>query len=141
MSIVHQASCVMIEGRGLLIEGASGTGKSSLVLALIDRGAALVGDDGVMLDVREGALLASPHPRIAGKLEVRNVGLIDVPAVGDVPVALVVRLDPAAPRFIDAAEVAVIAGCALPMVRLYPDTPALPLRAEVALRQYGITIR
>jgi hypothetical protein len=31
-----------------------------------------------------------------------------------------------------------LAGCALPMIRLYPDTPVLALRAEVALRQFGL---
>lgn len=138
MKIALQATCVAMEGRALLIEGVPGSGKSSLALALIDRGAALVGDDGVMVDARDGTLLASPHPNTAGKLEVRNVGIITVPALGAVPVALVVRLDPMAPRFIAAAESTVIAGCPLPLVRLYPDTPALVLRAEVAMRQYGL---
>ena len=43
--IAWQATCVAIAGRALLIEGAPGTGKSSLGLALIDRGAQLIGDD------------------------------------------------------------------------------------------------
>ncbi|HQA17982.1 MAG TPA: serine kinase, partial [Novosphingobium sp.] len=47
MSLVHQATCVAIKGRALLIEGPPGSGKSSMALALIDRGAALIGDDGV----------------------------------------------------------------------------------------------
>ena len=58
---VHQASAVVIGGRALLIEGPPGSGKSSLTLALIDRGAGLIGDDAVTL-MREGAaLIASPH--------------------------------------------------------------------------------
>lgn len=43
MSSLHQATCVAIGGRGVLIEGLPGSGKSSLALALIDRGAQLVG--------------------------------------------------------------------------------------------------
>ena len=135
----HQAGCVAIGGRGLLIEGAPGTGKSSLALALIDRGAALVGDDGVMLSPVTDRLIAAPHPHITGKLEVRNVGLIDLPISPPVPVALLIRLDLGAPRFIHMADMVDIAGMFVPMVRLYPDSPVLALRAEIALRTYGLT--
>jgi serine kinase of HPr protein (carbohydrate metabolism regulator) len=136
--IAHQASCVALNGRGLLIEGAPGSGKSSLALALIDRGAVLVGDDGVLLELRGDRVLASPHPNIAGKLEVRNLGLLDFPVARDVPVALVVRLDPAAPRFIEEAQEAILAGMPLPLIRLWPDSPVLSLRAELALVRYGL---
>lgn len=138
MSLLHQASCVAIGKRAVLIEGAPGSGKSSLALALIDRGAVLVGDDGVALALAGGRLLASPPPRIAGLLEVRNVGLLTFPTVAAVPVALVLRLDPAAPRFIAAAGQAVLGGAALPLVRLWPDSPVLHLRAEHALTRWGL---
>ena len=68
----HQATCVAIDGRAVLIEGHPGTGKSSLALALIDRGAVLVGDDGVTLDRADTRLLASPVPETVGLLEVRT---------------------------------------------------------------------
>lgn len=137
MSQLHQASCVAIGGRAVLIEGAPGSGKSSLALALIDRGAVLVGDDGVTLDARGDLLHASPAPAIAGLIEVRNVGLLTYPTLAGVPVALVLRLDPAAPRFIDTAEQAVRLGVSLPQVRLWPDSPVLALRAEAALARWG----
>lgn len=136
----HQATCVMIGGRSVLIEGAPGVGKSSLALALIDRGAVLVGDDGVMLETDGLNLLASPHPRIAGKLEVRNLGIVDMPSVAGAPVALVLALDPEAPRFVSGAETAVRGGVPLPLIRLWPDSPVLALRAELALNQYGLAI-
>ena len=135
-AIPHQATCVAVNGRGVLIEGPPGCGKSSLALALIDRGAALVGDDGVLLEVRDGALWALPPPNIAGLLEIRNVGIVTMPAEG-APVALVIRLDPGAPRQPESAEDAVLAGVAGPLIRLWPDTPALPLRAEWALTLHG----
>ena len=137
-AVAHQATGVALQGRGLLIEGPPGSGKSSLALALIDRGAVLVGDDAVLLEARGGRLLASPPPRIAGKLEVRNLGLLDFATANDVPVALVVRLDPAAPRFIDAAETLELCGVALPLVRLDPRSPVLHLTAEHALISYGL---
>jgi serine kinase of HPr protein (carbohydrate metabolism regulator) len=136
VSALHQASCVAIGGRAVLIEGPPGSGKSSLALALIDRGAVLVGDDGVTLDLREGRLWAAPPPNIAGKLEIRNVGIVDLP-VSEAPVALVIRLDEDAPRYVEAAERTELLGCSLPLIRLWPGTPALTLRAEWALRLYG----
>lgn len=138
MSQLHQASCVAIGGRAVLIEGEPGSGKSSLALALIDRGAVLIGDDGVLLDPRGDALYASPAPAIAGLIEVRNVGLLTYPTVAEVPVALVLRLDLQAPRFIDAAEQAVRLGVPLQQVRLWPDSPVLALRAEAALTRWGV---
>lgn len=138
--LIHQATCVAMGGRAVLIEGAPGSGKSSLALALIDRGAQLVGDDGVTLMVDGGVLLAAPPPHTAGLLEVRNVGLVPFAALPRAPVALVLRLDPAAPRFIEDAERVTLAGVALPLVRLWPDSAVLHLRAEAALARYGLAL-
>lgn len=139
MSRALQYGCVAMGGRGVLIEGAPGSGKSSLALALIDRGAMLVGDDGVMLAVEAGRVMAAPHPQIAGKLEVRNVGLVDLAVSPPVPVALVLRLDEAAPRFIDIADRVRVLGVTLPLVQLWPGSPVLALRAEFALSAHGLT--
>lgn len=138
MSPLIGVSCVAIGGRGVLIEGPSGSGKSSLALALIDRGAALVGDDAVALEERDGRLVACPPPRIAGLIEVRNLGLLALATAGPVPLALVLRLDCAAPRFIEAAEQVEVGGIALPLVRLWPDGALLARKAELALERYGL---
>ena len=136
-AIAHQATCVAIGGRGVLIEGPPGAGKSSLALALIDRGAVLVGDDGVLLSPRDGRLYANPHPNIAGLLEVRGVGLVTMATASDVPVALVLALDPIADRHVGTAETALRAGVCVPLIRLWPDSPVLALRAEFALAHHG----
>lgn len=135
-ALVRQATGVAIGEGAVLIEGAPGTGKSSLALALIDRGAVLVGDDGVVLETWAGRLVVHPHPRTRGLLEVRNLGLLPFPCHEAAPVALVIVLDPAAPRFIQGPETADIAGIALPQVRLWPGAPAI--KAELALRRYGL---
>ncbi len=86
------ASAVALDNRALLILGPSGSGKSGLALELISLGAVLVADDQTLLR-RDGArLLASPHPRIAGRLEARHVGLLRLPCRTDVPVALAIDL-------------------------------------------------
>ena len=77
---VH-ASAVLVGARAVLIRGPSGSGKSRLVLDLIDaarRGsldfARLVGDDRVHLETAGGRLLVRPAPALAGIIEVRGAG-------------------------------------------------------------------
>ncbi len=138
MTNLHQATGIAVNGRGVLIEGPPGAGKTSLALALIDRGATLIGDDGVAIAALGGRLLASPPPATAGLIEVRNVGIITRATAERVPVALILRLDRDAPRHVEAAEICIIAGCTLPLIRLFPDSTVLGLRAELALERHGI---
>ena len=133
-----QASAVAIGERAVLIEGPPGCGKSSLALALIDRGAALIGDDGVVLEAAGARLVVRPHPRTRGLIEVRNVGLLTLPVREEAAAALVILLDPAAPRYVEAPETVLRAGAALPMLRLWPDSPVLAIRAELALDRHGL---
>jgi hypothetical protein len=134
----HQATCVAIGGRAVLIEGAPGSGKSSLALALIDRGAVLVGDDSLLIEPRGERLFAHPHPATRGLLEVRGLGLLPFPVCEEAPVALLLVLDAQAPRFVEAPESVTRAGIALPLLRLRPDGAVLHLKAELALTHYGL---
>ena len=138
MSALYQATGVAIGGRGVLITGAPGSGKSSLALALIDRGASLIGDDGVLLEVEAGRLLASPAPNTYGMLEVRNVGIVNRPALSRVPIALVLQLDDDSPRFVEQPGHVAIAGIDLPHILLWPGSAVLHLRAELALELHGL---
>lgn len=138
--LVRQAGCIAIAGRGVLIEGAPGTGKSSLALALIDRGAELVGDDGVLLTAEAGLLVARPHPRTRGLMEVRNLGLLPFPCRDEVPVALAIALDPQAPRYVEGPESLEIAGLPVPLVRIWPEPHPPALKVELALQHYGLHI-
>jgi serine kinase of HPr protein (carbohydrate metabolism regulator) len=139
MNAARQSTAVAIGARAVLIEGAPGTGKSSLALALIDRGAMLIGDDGVLVEPHDGNLLVRPHPNTRGLIEVRGLGLIDFPVREEAPAALVILLDPQAPRFIEEAGSLDIAGISLPMVRLAPHAAVLPIVAELALARYGLS--
>jgi len=91
METIH-ATCVSIGGKGVLIAGKSGSGKSDLALRLIDAGAMLVSDDRTVLSLLDGALMASPPPQIAGMIEVRGLGILRVPYDSSVNVTLHVRL-------------------------------------------------
>lgn len=75
MENVH-ATCVDINGAGVLITGDSGVGKSDLALRLIEnKGAVLVSDDRTDLKEENGHLTALPPKTIEGLLEVRGVGI------------------------------------------------------------------
>lgn len=95
--MLMHASAVALDGRALLIVGASGRGKSALALDLIALGATLVADDRVALTAGDGAVLAAPPPALTGLVEARGIGLLRLPHVAPVPVALVLDLDEAEP--------------------------------------------
>lgn len=136
---LRQATAVAIDGRAVLIEGPPGCGKSSLALMLIDRGAVLVGDDGVELRVEHGRLIAGAPEATAGLIEIRNIGLVRLPCC-PAPVALIIRCDDDAPRFVEQAEELEIDGIALPLLRLRLGNPADAIRVEQALALHGLPV-
>ena len=136
--LLANVTCVAIAGRGVLIEGPPGSGKSTLALALIDRGAVLVGDDGVALEQRGERLWALPPPHIAGRLEVRGVGIVTVPAA-PAPLDLLLALGGGGER-LPTATARAIAGVALPCLAFDAAAPAAHLRAEWALRLHGLPL-
>lgn len=87
------ADCVAVDGRGLLVLGASGSGKSGLALNLMALGATLVADDRVILSRQNDSLMASAPASISGLIEARGIGLLNAATGGPVQVALVVDLD------------------------------------------------
>ena len=88
---VLHGSAVEIAGRGVLIVGPSGSGKSALALRLMALGARLIGDDGVSARVTPEAVHLSPPPAIAGRIEARFVGILAA-ETASAPLALVVDL-------------------------------------------------
>lgn len=135
----YQAGCVAINGRGLLIEGPPGSGKTSLALMLLDRGARLVGDDGVELQLRGGRLWASAVPNTAGMLEIRNVGIVQLGCI-EAPVSLRLVLSRDAPRFIERAGKTELAGAHIPVLAFDPRGAAAAIRAEYALALHGLPV-
>ncbi|MBM3927280.1 MAG: aldolase [Sphingomonadales bacterium] len=129
------ASCVAIDGRAILIEGRSGTGKSDLALRLIDRGAQLVSDDYTVLTRRGADLIARPPDNLAGKIEVRGIGIIEVTHVTDIPVAMLVAITGQPPRMPTSGRRRVIAGVSVREIALPSLEPSAPIKVEWALRK------
>lgn len=130
------ATVVAIEGRGVALTGRSGAGKSDLALRLIDRGAKLVGDDYVDLKVCANRIIASPPATIAGRIEVRGVGLVELPYLEEAPLALLVDLD-SQPERLPEPSARTLMGIAVPAVALAAFEPSAPIKVELALKRTG----
>ncbi len=86
------ATAIQINNKGALIQGPSGSGKSSLALRLIALGGTLVGDDQVALATQDGRLSAQPVKAMRGLIEARGVGLLSVPYVEETKIDLIIDL-------------------------------------------------
>jgi serine kinase of HPr protein (carbohydrate metabolism regulator) len=130
------ASAVLVGARAILIRGPSGSGKSQLVLALLqaaERGtlpfARLVGDDRILVEAIHGRLLVRPAPTLTGMLEVRGLGIRRLPYEPVATVGLVVDLGKSQPeRLPDPAnQRAEIAGIHLPRLAVAHGADAVTL--------------
>lgn len=92
-TVTYHASCVSVDGRGVLIKGASGRGKSALALQLLALGALLVSDDRTILTAEGGVLVASAPPQIRGLIEARGIGILNAEIVPTAPIWSVIDLD------------------------------------------------
>jgi len=119
------ASCAARDGEGVLLLGPPGSGKSDLLLRLLDRGFALVADDRV--DIVNG--VARPPPALAGLLEVRGLGIVRLPHAPEARVALAVVLGEG--ERLPAAEFHPALG--VPQVRVDPAQASAARRVALAL--------
>jgi serine kinase of HPr protein (carbohydrate metabolism regulator) len=137
---VH-ASTVAIDGRAVVISGPSGSGKSDLALRLLDRGFTLVSDDRTIVKREGDRLLASVPPNIAGKLEIRGIGIVDVETVNDVPIALLVELTSDIQRLPDDNRERPILGVGLPLIGIDALAASAPSKVALALDRMGLKFK
>ena len=144
-SVILQATGVAINGYALLLEGKPGAGKSSLALALIERGGTLIGADGVVVR-RQGPSqicppIVCPPPNIEGLLEVHGVGLLKVEIADPAPLAMILKLlsnvEPDPPRLPETVAMREVLGCPIPVLLFRPGTIAPAQRAMRALELHG----
>ena len=135
---VH-ASTVATEGRAVLLGGPSGSGKSDLALRLLDRGFTLVSDDQTIVRREGDRLIASAPPTIAGKLEVRGLGIVEMETLTDVPIALFVELTSDIERLPDENRERSILGVELPLISIDARTASAPSKVALALDRMGLS--
>jgi serine kinase of HPr protein (carbohydrate metabolism regulator) len=133
------ASAVASGGRAVLISGPSGAGKSDLALRLLDRGFTLVSDDQTIVRRDRDRLLATAPPNIAGKLEIRGIGIVDVERASDVPVALIVELTSDIQRLPDDSRERPILGVSVPLISIDAMTASAPSKVAIALDRMGLS--
>jgi len=130
------ATCIAIDGKGVLLRGPSGVGKSDLALRLIDGGGDLVADDRVDLDAAGGQLIASAPDNLKGFLEVRGLGIMRQEAYAETPVMLVVDLVAAGDvERMPEPEHTELQGIEIRLIRLDPLQISTPAKIRMALRQ------
>jgi serine kinase of HPr protein (carbohydrate metabolism regulator) len=136
-------TAIAVAGRAVLIRGPSGAGKSDLALRIVASGARwpresgeplLVADDQVEVALENGALMVSAPATIAGRLEVRGVGIVTVPHVPKARLALVVDLvEREKVSRLPEPESTIVLGVALPRFALDAFSASAPLKVLVAL--------
>ncbi len=140
--LIH-GTCVALGPHGALIRGSSGSGKSDLALRFLALAAEpgleplLVADDQVWIErQKDGSLAASAPPTLAGKIEVRGLGIVEVPHREPVRLALAVDLvlPQEVPRMLpDPFDRITLAGVTLPVVKLVPFELSAALKLRLAL--------
>jgi HPr kinase/phosphorylase len=140
--LVH-GTCVAFGRRAALLRGNPAAGKSDLALRFLALPAEgetrplLVADDQVFIEAgADGALLASPPPTLAGKIEVRGLGIVEVPFLAEAELVLVCDLvgGKEVPRMPpETWERTVVAGIAVPSLTLAPFEASAPLKLKMAL--------
>jgi serine kinase of HPr protein (carbohydrate metabolism regulator) len=132
------ASTVALDGRAVLISGPSGSGKSDLALRLLDRGFVLVSDDQTIVKKDGDRLIATAPPTIAGKLEVRGIGIVEMQRVDNVPIALAVELTSEIQRMPDDSRERLILGVHLPLISVDASAASAPSKVALALNRMGL---
>jgi serine kinase of HPr protein (carbohydrate metabolism regulator) len=133
MTLIH-GTCVALDGVAVLLRGPSDNGKSDLALRLIDGGARLIADDQTLVETRGGRLVASAPETIAGKMEVRGIGIVTVETEESGILGLVVDLAPDPPERMPEPETVEILDIALPLLRLNPFEASAAAKLRLALR-------
>ena len=120
--------------RGVLIEGASGSGKSDLALRAIEAGFRLIADDRTLVWVSEGRLYGRAPETLAGLMEVRGLGVLAEPARSFAEIALLARcVDPATVERVPEPAHEAVLGVALPLIAIAALEPSGPAKLGRAL--------
>lgn len=133
-NLLLHATAVAIDGYAVLLRGPSGCGKSDLALRLIDAGARLVADDQSELSRRGDGLIVRAPVTIAGLIEVRGVGIVQLDPLGEAPVGLLADLVPAEKlERLPPRRAETILGIAVPLIDVAPFEVSAAAKIRLAL--------
>ncbi|WP_377510984.1 HPr kinase/phosphorylase [Octadecabacter sp. R77987] len=113
------ASCVCVQGRGVLICGATGSGKSALALHLMALGADLVADDRTIVTKTGDVLTATAPAAIRAMIEARGIGILNARAT-QAAVHLCVDLDTTEAERLPPLRSVSVLGHAIPLLHRVP---------------------
>ncbi|MEQ1726142.1 MAG: hypothetical protein ABL882_09480 [Sphingopyxis sp.] len=140
-----QGTAVAIDGRGVLLLGLPGVGKSELALGLIGEGAGLIADDLVVMYADAGRIMiAAPRP-FCHHMVIRDIGFVPVPqADAAISLAIAIALD-SAPRQTDRGQFGPrdlgafgpIDDLYCPKLTLDPRSPLAVTKVRLALERWG----
>ena len=128
------------EGRAVLITGPVGHRASRTSPCACSTAASRWSATTRRSSKRDGdRLLASPPPTIAGKLEIRGIGIVDMDNLTDMPVALIVELTSSdIQRLPDDSRERPILGVKLPLIAIDAMTASAPSKVALALDRMGL---
>tara|TARA_B100000886_G_scaffold307990_1_gene241395 strand:- start:825 stop:1250 length:426 start_codon:yes stop_codon:yes gene_type:complete len=130
------ATSIVLEDAGLMITGQSGIGKSDLALRLIDNGATLISDDiTICKKVGDDLRLFAPK-NTKGLLEVREIGIINVPYVENVRLLLIISLSKNNVNRVPNKRYKTINGIKVPVFSLYGNHPSAVIKIKVKLNEF-----
>ena len=133
------ATCVAVFGprgwTGVLLTGASGAGKSDMAVRLIEAGARLIADDATIV-WREGEALHAACPEtIAGRIEVRGLGIVSAPSRPTARLGLVVACAREAPERLPEPMAWSREGVSLPSLSIDVRSPSAAAAVRHAVRR------
>lgn len=138
--LVH-ATCVAVPDEqdgtaGVLLLGPSGAGKSDLALRLIDRGARLVADDQTSLSQQDNGLWAEAPENLAGLMEIRGLGIVQMPYRKKVQVTACFDLVEATKiERLPEPKNRTFLGVSLPSLDLFPFETSAHVKLRLAVRE------
>lgn len=136
---------IALAGIGILIRGASRSGKSALALSTLRRAemlgldASLVADDQVFIELRDGRVEAVAPAPIRGLIEISGVGILRETSIDRIALGLVVDLrEPEALHRLPGTLTTDIAGILLRLIVLPARQAAFSADVMVSLARGGV---
>ena len=139
--LIHAcAAALRLPGRGwsgVLLTGPSGAGKSDLLLRLIATGWRAAADDYVHVWSSDHRLYARAPDRIAGRMEIRGLGITSMPALPFTRIDTIVRCVDDSLERLPEPVFQTVADVSVPAVDIQALHASAPARLAAALRALG----